>query len=64
MKLIVDFDRCDMHGDCVVEAPELFDIGDDDDTVVVLQSEPAEHLRAMAERAVSVCPVAAIRLEG
>jgi ferredoxin len=63
MKVIVDLNLCAAHGDCVVAAPELFDLGDDDDVVTVLDTEPSEELRARAELAVQNCPVAAIRIE-
>jgi ferredoxin len=64
MKITVDFDKCEAHGDCVVAAPELFDLGEDDDVVRVLDAEPGEDLRAKAEMAVKLCPVAAITLDG
>lgn len=64
MKVVVEFDRCELHGDCVLAAPEVFDIGDDDEVVSLLDAEPAEELRAKVEEAVRNCPVAAIRLEG
>ena len=64
MKITVDFDHCEVHGDCVVAAPEVFDIGDDDDVVQLLDAEPAEELRAKVETAVKMCPVAAIKLAG
>ena len=63
MKVIVDLDVCAAHGDCVVAAPEIFDLGEDDDVVTVLIEEPGEELRAAAERAVQDCPVSAIRIE-
>jgi ferredoxin len=61
--VIVDLDVCAAHGDCVVAAPDIFDLGEDDDVVTVLLEEPPEELRAAAERAVQDCPVSAIRLE-
>ncbi|MDN5872768.1 MAG: ferredoxin [Sinobacteraceae bacterium] len=64
MKVIVDYDLCDAHGECVLAAPEIFDLGDDDDVVTLLQEEPPEELRAKAEAAVKVCPVLALRLMG
>lgn len=64
MKITVDFDHCEVHGDCVVAAPEVFDIGDDDEVVQVLDDEPGEELRAKVETAVKMCPVAAIKLAG
>jgi ferredoxin len=63
MKVIVDLDVCEAHGDCVVVAPEVFDLGEDDDVVTVVQAEPGEELRAKVESAVDSCPVAAIRIE-
>jgi ferredoxin len=63
MKVIVDLDVCQAHGDCVVAAPEIFDLGEEDDVVTVILPEPGEELRAKAERAVQDCPVTAIRLE-
>ena len=64
MKVIVEFDRCELHGDCVLAAPDVFDIGDDDDVVSVLDEHPSEELRPKVEEAIRNCPVAAIRLEG
>lgn len=63
MKVKVDAGLCEAHGDCVVTAPEIFDLGDTDDVVTVVNTEPAEHLRDKAETAVRVCPVAAISIE-
>jgi ferredoxin len=61
--VIVDTDVCQAHGDCVVAAPEIFDLGDEDDVVTVIDPEPGEELRAKAERAAQDCPVTAIRIE-
>ncbi len=63
MKVIVDFDACAAHGDCVAVAPEIFDLGEDDDTVTVLMAEPPEDLREAAQAAVDACPMVAIRIE-
>ena len=62
MKITVDLDKCEAHGDCVVAAPELFDLGEDDDVVRVLDDEPGEQLRDKAEMAVRLCPVSAIAI--
>lgn len=64
MKVVVDFEACEMHGDCVMEAPEVFDLEDDSDVVTVLEPEPDEALRTKVERAARMCPVAAILVEG
>lgn len=63
MKVILDPSACEAHGDCVLAAPAIFDLGEDDDVVTVLMPEPAEELRAQAEAAARACPVSAIRIE-
>ena len=63
MKITVDLDVCEAHGECVAAAPEIFDLGDDDDVVTVLQAEPDEDLREEALAAQKSCPVDAIRIE-
>jgi len=62
MKLLVDRDRCDSHGNCVLEAPDVFDL-DDEDTVYVIEGVRFEDHTEEIERAVAVCPVAALRLQ-
>jgi ferredoxin len=63
MKIVVDLNVCRAHGDCVVTAPEVFDLGDDDDVVNLLDSEPGEELRDKMQQAVNNCPTGAIRIE-
>lgn len=64
MRVNIDEFRCDAHGVCVDACPEVFELGDDDDVVVVLLPEPDERLRASVTRAADVCPKAAIAIEG
>ena len=63
MKVIVDQLRCDAHGLCAEACPEVFALSDDDDLVTVLVNEPDESLRASLDRAVLMCPKAAITIE-
>jgi len=64
-KIILDAARCEMHGECVLAAPTVFDIDDDDDdAVTMLMTEAPEELRADVQRAVDDCPVQALRIEG
>jgi ferredoxin len=63
MKVVVDELRCDAHGVCVDACPEVFALSDDDDKVQVLVAEPDESLRERLQRAVVVCPKAAITIE-
>ena len=62
MDIHVDYDRCEGHGECVIAAPEVFDLNDDGDEVIVLDDSPAEALRRKVEAAVKLCPVAALRI--
>lgn len=63
MKLSVVPGKCIGAGSCVEYADDYFDQRDDDATVVLLAEEVGEADRARVERAVTVCPVAALRLE-
>ena len=63
MKVIVDSGRCELHGECMMAAPDVFAIEDDADSVTVLNAQPDEHLRSAVEEAAMMCPVAAIRIE-
>lgn len=60
-KLKIDRDRCQGHGQCVMAAPELFEL-DDDGLSVALRSELAEEELRAARTAELVCPVSAIRV--
>jgi ferredoxin len=62
IKVQVDLDRCQSHGECVFAAPDVFKLGDDD--VLKWEGEVDESKRAELEEAVNVCPMMAIRLEG
>lgn len=62
-KVVVDWDVCQDHGQCVFPAPEVFQL-DENGRLAVLVEEPDEALRAQVEEAADICPVQAIRLEG
>jgi ferredoxin len=61
VKVIVDMNLCQSHGECVFAAPDVFELGDDD--VLRWKEEVDESRRAALEEAVAVCPMLAIRLE-
>jgi ferredoxin len=63
MKVIVDTNRCELHGECVMAAPDVFAIEDDQDSVTLLNDQPGERLRSAVEEAAMMCPVTAIRIE-
>ncbi|MGC7094316.1 ferredoxin [Amycolatopsis lurida] len=62
MKITVDEDKCCGAGSCVLAAPDVFDQRDEDGVVMLLEAEPAEHLRTAVREAADVCPAAAISL--
>lgn len=61
MRITVDRDKCCGYGDCVLAAPDLFDLGDDG-VAQVRVADPQDSLRATAEQAAAACPVEAIEL--
>lgn len=63
MKVTVDAALCNGHGECVVEAPEIFDLPDDAETAVILHPDSPDSLRPKATRAAALCPVAAISIK-
>jgi ferredoxin len=62
MRVHVDPDRCEGHGKCEAAAPEVFRLGDDDLSQVLVEDVP-EALQAKVERAIQLCPRQAISWE-
>ena len=60
VKITVDPDKCQGYGQCVYEAPAVFDLGE---PPVSHPAEVDESLRADVERAADVCPMQAITVE-
>ncbi len=63
MRVVVNFDLCESNALCMAEAPEVFEVRDDD-FLYVLDEEPPEELRAKVQAAARVCPKQAITVEG
>lgn len=61
MKVHVDMNLCQSHGECVAVAPDIFELDDED--FLHWQEEVDESRRADMEAAVNACPMMAIRLE-
>jgi ferredoxin len=61
IKVHVDMNLCQSHGECVLAAPDVFELGDDD--VLVWQEEVPDDRRAEIELAVNVCPMMAISID-
>lgn len=62
MKVVVDWDLCEGHGQCEYAAPDVFTINDDGD-LEVLDETPDEGQRKPVEQAVRRCPVRALSIE-
>ena len=62
MHITVDYDLCEGHGQCLLAAPDVFDLPDGVEQVVVLNSSPPEESRDAIVRAAAMCPAQAIRV--
>ena len=60
MRVSVDLDECLGYANCVVDAPQVFDIVEDGMQVHLLQENPPEELRTPVEAAALDCPAKAI----
>lgn len=60
MHVTVDRSLCEIHAQCVFEAPDVFQLDHDDE--LVYDAQPEQRHRTPIERAVASCPVAAITL--
>ena len=63
MKIRVDTGKCEAYGECVFAADDIFELGDDDEVVTLLNDSPGEDRRDAAEQAAAACPVEAITVE-
>ena len=57
----VDRGLCEGYGNCVFQASDVFELGDDD-VVVLLRGEVPDADRSRIEEAVESCPVAALSI--
>ncbi|MGI5134513.1 MULTISPECIES: ferredoxin [unclassified Streptomyces] len=61
MKVVVDMNKCQDHGQCVFAAPDVFQL--DENGRLAYVSDPDDALREEVEEAADVCPLQAIRIE-
>jgi ferredoxin len=61
MKVSVDRSVCQSHGQCVMAAPEVFDL--DDGLNLNYDATPADELRGAVREAALMCPTQAITVE-
>lgn len=61
MKVVVDMNKCQNHGQCVFAAPEVFQMTEEGTLVYV--SDPDDASLPGVEEAADVCPLQAIQIE-
>ncbi len=61
MRVVVNRDLCEGNARCVLAAPEVFRLQDDDQSYVLIE-HPGEDLRPKVEEAARFCPRQAITL--
>ena len=59
MKVKVNSDMCEGHGKCEQAAPEVFKLGPDDVSIVLVDDVP-DSLKDKVDRAIRLCPRQAI----
>ncbi len=62
MRIKVDYDACESNGLCVLAAPEVFELREDDFLYLTTET-PGDELRAKVEAASWACPKQAITIE-
>lgn len=62
IRIAADLDKCEGYANCVISAPDIYDI-DDDGKVVILRATIDEDQRDTVTEAVRSCPASAIWLE-
>jgi len=63
MRVIVNRDLCEGNGVCAQVAPDVFEVGDDDQAKLLV-AEPDEALRTKVLEAVRRCPRQALAIDG
>lgn len=63
MHVSLEPSRCIGAGQCVLNAPEVFDQNEDDGIVVLLESNPGNDQEEATRHAARLCPAEAIVLD-
>jgi ferredoxin len=62
LDIVVEREKCCGFGNCVLAAPSVFALADQDGIVYALDPRPSVDLRADVEQAVADCPTEALGL--
>ena len=60
---MLDLDTCQGYANCVMVAPEVFDIDEESGQAILLQETPDDSQLDAVEEAVRQCPTEAISVE-
>ena len=63
MHVILDTQNCQAYANCMLTAPDVFDLDEDLGIAIIKEDHPPEELRAVVQEAVRSCPVQALTLE-
>ncbi len=64
MKVNINLELCDGHGQCLDSAPDVFDLSEDGLAFLKIEGDVGEEYRKQVEDAVLRCPPEAISIEG
>jgi ferredoxin len=62
MQIIADTDRCIGSAQCVLRAPAVFGLDEEEGVVVLLTAQPTGSAAERADEAVGLCPSGALTL--
>jgi ferredoxin len=62
-RVVLDLETCQGYANCVMAAPEVFDIDEKTGLAILLQEQPDDAQRDAVEEAVRQCPTESISLE-
>lgn len=60
---MLDLDTCQGYANCVMVAPEVFDINEETGVAVLLQETPDDSQLSAVEEAVRQCPTESISID-
>jgi ferredoxin len=63
VRVTVDRDKCVASGQCVLTAADVFDQGDDDGLVLLVNDHPSAERWADVKQAAALCPALAISID-
>jgi ferredoxin len=62
-RVVLDLNTCQGYANCVMVAPEVFDIDEKTGVAILLQESPDDAQRSAVDDAVGQCPTGSISVE-